>query len=169
MLSIRLNDGHISFDKERMDLEANSEATAASEAAAATTIAMHRVTGSFTDRSHESAFAAQLFRKGFPCHLLLVSIILIPSIYIALVAQYARAWAQYSHSTIALGSAIGLVGRVLLRCMHDLVRAQWWGARAWTTLLGAPCLVSIGVYLADSASACQDESQEARHPQPPQP
>ena len=152
-----------------MDIESKRKADASIEAAAATTIAMHRVTGSFTDRSHESAFAAQLFRVGFPCHLLLISIILGPSIYIVLVATWHAPLAQYAWSAIALGSALGLVFRVLLHCTHDPVRAQWWGARAWTTLLGVPCLVSIGIYLANSADACENESQETRHPQPPNP
>eukprot|EP00964_Phaeocystis_antarctica_P059354 scaffold35227_cov46-Phaeocystis_antarctica.AAC.5 len=36
--------------------------------AAATSIAMHPVTGAFADPTHESAFAAQFFRLAFPCH-----------------------------------------------------------------------------------------------------
>ena len=39
---------------------------AAQPAAAAAN--MHRVTGTFADPSHESAFAAQLFRMAYPTH-----------------------------------------------------------------------------------------------------
>ena len=37
---------------------------------------MHAVTGAFADPSHESAFAAQLFRLAFPLHVLLLALCL---------------------------------------------------------------------------------------------
>ena len=37
---------------------------------AADTITMHRLTGTFTDPSHEQTFAALLFRLAFPIHVL---------------------------------------------------------------------------------------------------
>jgi len=50
-----------------------SEHDADLEAAAANlTMGMHRVTGAFEDPSHESAFAAQLFRQAYLVHILLM-------------------------------------------------------------------------------------------------
>ena len=50
----------------------NLETVAQPEAAAH----MHRVTGTFEDPSHESIFAAQLFRMTYPTHILLMALIL---------------------------------------------------------------------------------------------
>ena len=41
---------------------------------AADTITMHRLTGTFTDPSHEQAFAAQLFGLAFPIHALVMTL-----------------------------------------------------------------------------------------------
>ena len=40
------------------------------------TAPMHWVTGTFADPSHESAFAAQLFRMAYPAHVLLLTVLL---------------------------------------------------------------------------------------------
>ena len=37
-------------------------------------MAMHAVTGAFADPTHESAFAAQLFRLAFPVHVVLMAL-----------------------------------------------------------------------------------------------
>ena len=39
-------------------------------------MSMHAVTGAFADPTHESAFAAQLFRLAFPLHVLLLALCL---------------------------------------------------------------------------------------------
>ena len=49
--------------------------------AAATNLAMRPFTGTFADSSHESAFAAQLFRLAFPAHILLMALSLALSIW----------------------------------------------------------------------------------------
>ena len=49
------------------DLEAAAPNTAVA-------IAINTVTGAFADPSHETAFAAQLFRMAFPCHAFLMAL-----------------------------------------------------------------------------------------------
>ena len=49
-------------------------------AVAADHIAMHSITGAFTDPSHESAFAAQLFRLTFSIHAILMALSLAVSL-----------------------------------------------------------------------------------------
>ena len=58
------------------DLEAPVPAAAASPSPIETATYMQRVTGTFADPSHESAFAAQLFRMAYPVHVLLLAAIL---------------------------------------------------------------------------------------------
>ena len=57
------------------DLEAPVPA-AASPSPIETAPTMQRVTGTFADPLHESAFAAQLFRMSYPAHVLLLAVIL---------------------------------------------------------------------------------------------
>ena len=52
---------------------------------------MHRVTGTFADPSHESAFAAQLFHMAYPAHVLLMALILSHFTWSALVEPEVRA------------------------------------------------------------------------------
>ena len=42
--------------------------------AGVTPSAVHPVTGAFAEPSHETAFAAQLFRTAFPCHVVLLAL-----------------------------------------------------------------------------------------------
>lgn len=42
--------------------------------AGVTPSAVHPVTGAFSEPSHETAFAAQLFRTAFPCHVALLAL-----------------------------------------------------------------------------------------------
>eukprot|EP00964_Phaeocystis_antarctica_P073550 scaffold45139_cov21-Phaeocystis_antarctica.AAC.1 len=52
---------------------------------------MHPVTGTFADPSHESGFAAQLFRLAYPLHVLLLALCLAIALFMALdVAAVAR-------------------------------------------------------------------------------
>ena len=90
--------------------------TAAVAAAAAS---MHRVTGTFVDPSHESAFAAQLFRMAYPTHVLLMALVLAVYTWMGLIQPDMRAhWAA-----LVLCVAIpGLVCRVLLHSTQDPVR-----------------------------------------------
>jgi len=97
------------------------EAPAAPNTAAAANIAMHPITGAFADPSHETACAAQLFRKAFPCHAFLM-----------ILSQALIGWTAFSappdmwplDSMIVLFSTLGLIGRVLVHRMHDTVRGQ---------------------------------------------
>ena len=84
---------------------------------------MHRVTGTFADPSHESAFAAQLFRMAYPTHVLLMALVLVYFTWNTLVQPEVRAyWA-----VLVLCDTVGLVCRVLLHrtSRHDPVRSQW--------------------------------------------
>eukprot|EP00964_Phaeocystis_antarctica_P095224 scaffold61748_cov57-Phaeocystis_antarctica.AAC.3 len=102
---------------------ANLEAAAAASlaAAAAANLAMHPVTGAFADSSHESAFAAQFFRRAFSGHVLLMALAHTIMIGMAIIAEgiLRPVWIM-----ITLFMTLGLVGRVLLHRMHDTARAQ---------------------------------------------
>ena len=94
-------------DNEAADNEADAETEAAEainlaaeaaaanlEAAAVRTLAavmanltMHPVTGAFAESSHESAFAAQFFKRAFHGHVLLMVLAHILFIGMAIVAQ----------------------------------------------------------------------------------
>ena len=99
--------------------------------AAAANIAMHPITGAFADASHESAFAAQLFRMAFPFHAFLMALSLALIGWTAFLAPL-DLWRLESMVVI---STLGLVGRVLVHRMDDRVRGQRLGSWTWTALL----------------------------------
>ena len=68
-------------EREIEDLEA-AEVNTASTKTAAASIAMHRFTGTFADRSHESAYAARIFRMAFPYHAFLLALILAAAVWV---------------------------------------------------------------------------------------
>ena len=94
------------------DLEAPAPAPAASPGPNLETAPnMHRVTGTFADPSHESAFAAQLFRMAYPAHVVLLAVVLAWSTWNALVQPELRAhWVGF----VVCGALPALVCRVLL-------------------------------------------------------
>ena len=123
------------------------------EAAVAKKIALHPVTGSFADAGHQSAFAALLFRRSYPIHVALLSLLLAGSIvYIAVNAppEMRASWAM-----ISLCMTLGLVGRVLIhRKQGSETRGQRMGARAWMALLGMVGALSFIGFVATPAFAC---------------
>ena len=95
------------------DLEAPAPAPAASPGPNLETDPnMHRVTGTFADPSHESTFAAQLFRMAYPAHAVLLAVVLAwSSTWNALVQPELRAhWVGF----VVCGALPALVCRVLL-------------------------------------------------------
>ena len=103
------------------------------EAVAASVPVMHPITGSFTDPSHESAFAAHLFRLAFPVHVLLMALSLAVSIWIERIAPPDL---RASWGTVMLCLAVSLAGRSLIHLMHiDSIRAQQIGSWTWTAFL----------------------------------
>ena len=67
-------------EREIEDLEAAEVNTASTKTAAS--IAMHHLTGTFADRSHESAYAARIFRMAFPYHAFLLALILAAAVWV---------------------------------------------------------------------------------------
>ena len=136
-----------------------AEAAAASlEAAAVRTLAavfanltMHPVTGAFAEPSHESAVAAQFFKRAFHGHVLLMVLAHILFIGMAIVAQdiLRVAWIM-----ITLFMTLGLTGRLLLHRMHDTARAQRLFSWIWTVLLMQGCVVHSGSLEVAPALAC---------------
>ena len=136
-----------------------AEAAAANlEAAAVRTLAavvanltMHPVTGAFAESSHESAFAAQFFKRAFEGHVLLMVLAHILFIGMAIVAEdiLRVAWIM-----ITLIMTLGLTGRVLLHRMPDTARAQRLFSWIWTVLLMQACVVHSGSLLVAPALAC---------------
>ena len=112
------------------DLEAPAPAPAASTGPNLETAPnMHCVTGTFADPSHESAFAAQLFRMAYPAHVVLLAVILASTTWDALVQPDARRY----FGPLLLCGALPLVGRVLLHRTgsRDPVRSQRLGSWVW--------------------------------------
>eukprot|EP00964_Phaeocystis_antarctica_P107315 scaffold72066_cov67-Phaeocystis_antarctica.AAC.1 len=96
-------------------------AAASLAAAAAANLAMHSVTGAFANSSHESAFAAQFFRRAFSGHVLLMALAHTIMIGISIIAE---GMLRPVYIMITLFMTLGLFGRVLLHRMHDTARAQ---------------------------------------------
>ena len=126
------------------DLEAAAPNTAVA-------IAMNTVTGAFADPSHEIAFAAQLFRMAFPCHVSLMALIL-PLIGWTAFLTPLDLWPFLS--VLAFCITLGLVGRVLVHRMDDRVRGQRLGSWTWTVLLVLVVAIDVVGYVEREAQAC---------------
>eukprot|EP00964_Phaeocystis_antarctica_P155664 scaffold124922_cov75-Phaeocystis_antarctica.AAC.1 len=113
------------------DLAMNWAAKADLEAATAN-LAMNPVSGAFADPSHESAFAAQFFRKAYPVHVVLLTFCLVSFTFIALTWP---AELRVFTATVSLLTALGLLGRALLHRMADTVGAQRTGSWTWAATL----------------------------------
>ena len=141
-----------SLRSDEPDLEAAPAAAAASPNPHLSAPAnMHRVTGTFADPSHESAFAAQLFRMAYPTHVLLMALVTAVYTWMALIQPDMRAhWA-----TLVLCVAIpGLVCRVLLHRTQDPVRSQWMGSWAWMVLTAICFAVHTLGFIMTPAAKC---------------
>ena len=124
------------------------------EAAVETKFALHPITGTFADASHESEFAALLFRRSFPIHVSLLSLLIAGSIVYITVNSPPEMRASWV--IISLCMTLGLVGRVLIhRKQGSVTRGQRMGAWAWMALLGlVGALGVIVVRLSRHGAAC---------------
>ena len=123
--------------------------------AAAANLAMRPFRGTFTDASHESAFAAQLFRLAFPAHVLLMALTLAVAIWETLAGMLvAGKPLGVAFLLCPLAEAIGLVGRILLHYQDDWVRGQRWGSRVWMVTTVLSCIAIAWWYAMVPASAC---------------
>ena len=134
-----------------INLAAEAAAANLKAAAVMANLTMHPVTGAFAEPSHESAIAAQFFKRAFHGHVLLMVLAHILFIGMAIVAQdiLRVAWIM-----ITLFMTLGLTGRLLLHRMHDTARAQRLFSWIWTVLLMQACVVHSGSLLVAPALAC---------------
>ena len=123
----------------------------------ADSIAMHPVTGAFTDSTHESAFTSQLFRSAFPSHALLMALSLASSTWATLIVspEVRPYW-----GIIVVCVALTLVGRVVLHRMDDSVRAQRIGSRTFTAALVLIVIVDFSGYVASAANCAITSSEQ---------
>ena len=135
------------------DLEAPVAANSnPNEAApAANPIAVHPVTGTFADPTHERAFAAQLFRMAYPFHAFLMTLLLAAYIWIALTLPWE---VQKLYVPVALLIALGLIGRVHLHRMADSVRGQQLGSWTWAATITFDCVLNIGGFIFAPVATC---------------
>ena len=110
------------------------------EAEAATSIAMHPVTGAFADPTQELAFAAQFFRLSFEGHLVLMAIYIATLMFVAFSTPamwpLMSAWAFFA--------SLGLIGRIRIHRLDDTVCAQRIGSWIWTAMLVNTVLIDVG-------------------------
>ena len=128
------------------------------EAAAARIVATHPITRAFADPSHESAFAAHLFRLAFPVHVLLMALSLAASIWIE---RRAPPDSGTYWGTVQLCLAMSLAGRALIHFMHiDSIRAQRIGSWTWTAfVVYAEAVDMVGHMTAPDARPCMKPRQ----------
>ena len=119
---------------------------------------MHPITGAFADPSHESAFAAHLFRLAFPVHVLLMALSLAASIWIERIAPPDL---RASWGTVMLCLTVSLAGRALIHLMHiDSIRAQRIGSWTWTAfVVYAETADMVGHMTASDARPCMKPRQ----------
>ena len=129
------------------DLEAAAAVAASPNANLETAAQPHRITGSFLDPTHESAFTAQLFRMAYPTHVLLMALVLAVLTWNALVQPYTYMRTYWAVLVVCV--AVGLAFRVLLHCTgtHDPVRSQWMGSWAWIVLIALSFTVDMVSYM----------------------
>ena len=136
-----------------LDLEAPVPVAAASPSPIETAPTMQRVTGTFADPLHESAFAAQLFRMAYPAHVLLLAAILAEYCWLALEQPEER---SVFVALVLLCGLPALVGRVLLHRTgsRDPVRSQRLGCWVWAVVLVLACAVDIAAFITAPTLSC---------------
>ena len=142
------------------DLEAPAPAPAASPSPKLETAPdMHCVTGTFADPSHESAFAAQLFRMAYPAHVVLLALLLASACRSVRVEP--GAWPFWVAMLLAwrgrpLRLLLALVGRVLLHRIgsRDPVRSQRLGGWAWAVGVVLSVAVDMAGFITGSRLSC---------------
>ena len=120
---------------------------------------MHCVTGTFADPSHESAFAAQLFRMAYPAHVVLLALVLVDYCWSTLVQpdqwplEEGILWQCAAGILFALPA---LIGRALLHRTgtRDPVRTQRLGARVWAVLLVLSVALDIVGFITAPTPTC---------------
>jgi len=153
----------IARDAARSEYDPDIEAAAA----AAAPIAIHPVTGAFSDPTHERAFAAHFFRLCFGAHIAMM-LLYISSFTIAWTnspipmdaTAWTTAWTTSPIPTLVAGvgfflAALGLIGRVRIHQWDDTVRAQRVGAGIWTTLMMLTIASDIGGLAMAQAAMCE--------------
>ena len=123
-------------------------------AAAATSIAMHPVTGAFADPTHELAFAAHLFRLSFRGHVLLMALSIATLIRFTL-STPPGVEALVRMCAFCVTATLGLIGRVLVQRMEDTVRAQRMGSWTWTAVMVVDVLLHAMGYALHPAATCE--------------
>ena len=113
---------------------------------------MQRVTGTFADPSHESAFAAQLFRMAYPAHVPLLAVLIAYYCWCALLQPDKRRY----FVVLVLLCALSLVGRVLLHRTgsRNPVRSQRLGGWVWAVLNVLGTAVDMVGFIATPAASC---------------
>ena len=114
---------------------------------------MYRITGTFADPTHETAFAAQLFRMAYPSHVLLMALVLAVFTWNAVVEPDMR---SYWAGLVLCVVAPGLTCRVLLHRTgtHDPVRSQWMGSWAWIVLIVLGIAFDMVNFMVAPAATC---------------
>ncbi len=136
---------------EAINLAAEAAAANLEAAAVMANLTMHPVTGAFAEPSHESAVAAQFFKRAFHGHVLLMVLAHILFIGMAIVAQ------DILRVELIMGTlfmALVLTSRLLLHRMHDTARAQRLFSWIWTVLWIQGCVVHSGSLVVAPALAC---------------
>ena len=120
-------------------------------------IAMHPFTGAFEDPSHQSAFAAQLFRGALPFHILLMILVFAIVMFMELnvVPALRPLW-----GTIAFSCIFFLICRVLLHFMQDAVRGQRLGSWTWTIAYAMCIIADTSAIVVDQDSTCAPTQQQ---------
>ena len=120
-------------------------------------IAMHPFTGAFEDPSHQSAFAAQLFRGALPFHILLMILVFAIAMFMELnvVPSLRPLW-----GTVVLMQIFFLICRVLLHFMQDAVRGQRLGSWTWTIAYAMCIIADTSAIVVDQDSTCAPTQQQ---------
>ena len=124
----------------------------AASVAAAASIAMHPVTGTFADPTHELAFAAQFFRLSFGGHVLLMALYIATLMWVTL-STPPEVWPLMG--SWAFTTLLGLIGRVLIHQWDDTARAQQMGSWTWTILMVVTVLIDVAGLAGFTAATCE--------------
>ena len=119
---------------------------------------IHRVTGTFADSDHASAFRSTVFRLMFPLHVVALMLLVCVAVSVVLMLNTKDGLLLATPMTYLLWTSLlacGLGARIVLHLWKDEVKAQRLGAFAWTTIVAFGCTADCIAYVLSSKPACE--------------
>ena len=122
--------------------------------------ALHPFTGMFAAPEHTVAFGSKAFRLVFPLHVAAMTLLICVAVSVLMTLGTAPGRPLMPYLLVTTLLALGLGARIAVHCWTCHVRAQRFGAIAWTIIVACGCTADYVAYGLSTEPACEIPSME---------